>query len=295
MPNDSRSKDVPTVLEERKHKIISTFLVSLGLDGDDLINLWTEGLDKDSDAVSSASVLNKEPLERNLKKVYELESKAPGICLTLSNQFGIKFFDRYSTDLLLQQYQNRDNKDLPYGVIIYPYGDPNMAFYFENEVFDQFRAQLEGRYLIRVAEVNNPRALVSRINNFRHNYGMISFGILGGHGQPDSIQFGNTHGDVLHLSDLKRKGAGAISLAFHPDAPIVFNSCSTGAKGGIGQGVSRLLDTKTTAPNKPINAYEPKSIEAQIDQNGKLQLHLNYNKGNLGVDYQGGEKSQLPS
>lgn len=277
----SHGRNETSQLAGRKEKLTSNYIGRLGLDSKSVISLWTGDLNRENPEYDYN-------IKRNVDRINELEHLHPGICGILNKQFGIIFFGRYSKDFLLDQFKNRDNKQVPYGVIANPYTDWNGAFYSNSGLFDKLRSDLaENGWLIRITEVGDKLGLVRTVNSLRHNYGPISFGILGGHGKPESIQFGNNLGDYLTLQDLKRKGASTLSLAFSQDAPIVFNSCSTGVEEGLGQETSRLYDTQTHAPNTETSI---KSIDVTFDQSGKLQLSVTYNKDNSSVLFKTGIK-----
>lgn len=224
-------------------------------------------------------------IARNFMSVLELESQRPGITSTLNKEFGISCFGRYPQDLLIAQYDDKHKKEMPYGVIINTKADYNGAFYCNSETYAKLFSQLNGRYRIRVFEVNSLLEIVHALNRSRHKYGKTSFAIVGAHGSENRIQFGTKFllkKSYLHTEDLKRKGANALQLAFVENPAIILVSCSTGALGGIGEEMSNLGAT-VIAPPTPTSLRD---IEVQYDEQG----HPKFN-----VTYSSDEKGRVPS
>ena len=175
--------------------------------------------------------------------VSSLEKERPCISSVLQSEFGISWFARYPEELLIEQYDKRGIKDLPYGIIIYPQADYNQAFYSEfsnRNIFERLGDQLKGKYEIKIFEAKNSLELVHALNKSRKEYGKISFAIIGGHGSKDSIVLGNSvfnperKQGVLDQAHVANKGASSLQLAFIENPTIILVSCSTGELGGIG-------------------------------------------------------------
>lgn len=214
-------------------------------------------------------------ITRNFMSVFELESQRPGIASALNKEFGISCFGRYPKNLLIAQYDNKDKKEEPYGVIINAKEDYNGAFYGNVNTYNKLFAQLQNRQKIRVFEVESPLDIVRVLNQGRHKYGKISFAIIGGHGTEKSVWFGrdfSSRKPSLRQEDLKRKGASALTLAFVENPTIILNSCSTGALGGIGEDMSNLGAT-IIAPPTPAAI---KDIDVSIDHQGRPQFNVEY-------------------
>src|SRR3989338_4820917 len=131
-------------------------------------------------------------LFNNFLIMSEMEEKRPGAAKFLNEKFGIFDFARYPKDMLLSQFDNYENDALPYGVIFYPRNDFNGKFYSDHEVFNGLFRELEGKYLIRIAEGEGKLDIVKMLHRFDGKYGKkhkISFAVIGGHGTAESIQF----------------------------------------------------------------------------------------------------------
>lgn len=66
---------------------------------------------------------NRDFFGRNIDSIVDLERLRPGICKTLNQEFGIIFFGRYPVDVLIAQYDERNNTSMPYGAVIFPHSD----------------------------------------------------------------------------------------------------------------------------------------------------------------------------
>ena len=115
------------------------------------------------------------------------------------------------------------------------------------------------------------------------NYGPAKFGIIGGHGSENSIQFGRGRGMYeLRTEDLSGRGIQrGGKMLFEEGATIILNSCSTGSQEGIGKKMSETFGLTVTGPDKPTAL---KSIQIAIHE-GKAQLRVNYSDQNTSRTY----------
>jgi len=247
----------------------------------------------------------------NIRMIFELESQRPGIVKTLINDYKIYDFARYPTEMLVEQYDQRDNKDLPYGIVLYPRSDWNGAFYHNIKVFRELFVQLKEKgYRLRIFEVGSmydvARSLIKADQRYGQNH-KISFAIVGGHGKWDSIQFGSekerfdifgikdqpeTKRDNLSLKqpDLRGRGAQRSIEFFEKNPTVILNSCTTGTNRGIAQEISRLGAT-VIGPDDPRSF---KNIRVISKNHGRLNFEVNYYHdrfwGKAGKKYTGGQK-----
>ncbi len=225
--------------------------------------------------------------EYNLRELISLEVSQPGITSYLYSNFGILDFDRYPREILLDQYENRNNSETPYGVVLYPYNDHNGAFY-NRQPLNGLHSDLRKIGLnLRVYECADKLSVISALNRARHAYGKISFAVIGGHGTEHSIQFGqgNSRNNLLSSEDILRSGASTVTQAFIDDPTIILVSCSTGAEKGIGQEISDLGAT-VIAPNMPTTL---KDISV-VGHSGKLQFTAEYSQDEHLARYSQGQK-----
>lgn len=129
----------------------------------------------------------------NLVSIISLEQARPGICRLLGEEYNLRHFYRYPSEVLIRQYDAHGSSKLPYGVVLYPDWDHNGAF-ARNSIFEKLSDDLSNLgYAMRIFEckstIDVARALIkaNRWYGARHR---ISFAVIGGHGESDRIRFG---------------------------------------------------------------------------------------------------------
>lgn len=230
-------------------------------------------------------------VRKNLEAAIQLETKQPGLAKFLSEKCGITAFGRYPVEMLIEQRENMENKERPYGIVLYPKDDWNGAFHADVEVFQTLRRRLKEDpklkdFLIRIYECGSKKdiakALIDLDQTYRDSH-KISFAIIGGHGTKDSINFGGESSprNKLYSKDLHRSRVQKTGDFFEPEAVIVLVSCSTGQNEGIGQILSEKFGMKVIAPTVPTNIRRilPKFV------NGKIDIDVEYSKKNTEAVY----------
>jgi hypothetical protein len=275
-------------------RVILNLIAEYGLPYFDITSAWT----RSSDLVSQP-----QRIRENLECMDALEKKNPGICIYLYKENGICDFGRYPVEMLEKQYEERENTNSPYGVVMYPRDDWNGAFYHNKDAFEGLLKDLKGEFLLRVAECEGKMDIARMLLKFDKTYGgangnKISLLILGGHGTENSIRFGNSdfrgsddEKHVLHTKDLEGKGVRKTGNFFDEKPTIILASCSTGAEGGIAQELSKVFNAKVIAPKIPTNV---KSYHASKNRGQeKFRFHAQYRDENAKNLYQqGGQVSQ---
>ena len=199
-------------------------------------------------------------LQETHKNNSEENEESNTIAADLFRQFGIRHFHRYSTDLLLEQYRERDEPG-QYAVVINAITDWNNAFFNAQSIYEDLAISLNRyRIKLRIVEAATQREIISRLRQFRRAYcnedGMptkISAAVIGGHGQEDSISlsdFNPKSKTYISSADLLRPGSRLLRLFFSPQSSILLQSCSTGANEdlAIGKTMARELGVTVTAP-----------------------------------------------
>lgn len=219
-----------------------------------------------------------------IKQMCLLESRAPGSTSVLYKEFGILDFHRYPFELLLDQYENRDNLNIPYGVILYPRADGNGAFAHGQKVFGSMYAQLKHIYTIRVSECDTKKDVVRMLISLDQKYGSehkIEFMVIGGHGTKDAISFGGTHeSHRLRLFDLKHEKTSGTKSFFESNPSVILHSCETGQEGGVAEELSKVLQGKVIAPETKT-VFE--KINATVDEEGKPIFSVVFRDGHTRV------------
>lgn len=220
-------------------------------------------------------------VERNLNTMYELEKLESGSVKYLNNKFGINCFGRYPTEMLVEQYRSRDDKESPYGLIFYPHGDHNGAFYSDGKVLSDFFKQLQQikrgdgtKYNVRIFECKNLFSLGRGVVSSFREYGKIHFAVIGGHGSKNGLWFGNS--ESVSKSDIIRGEGIHRSIDFFiPQPPIVLVACSAGMEGGIAEEISKLSggEVQGASENTSLDKLSVKL------NNDSLELKAEYTKG----------------
>ena len=234
----------------------------------------------------------------NLRRIQQIEQFIPGGTEKLNTQYGIAFPARYPLPLLLQQlYERKEGK--PYGAMLTAYADGTGAFRSAEaeqvvtdnmlhegdggkafrdvkvrggEVEKVFRGAKASGYSMRVIEAGDPLQAANLLLKLKEGSGLQpSFLGVRGHGEPESIALGNDNNSKITKSFFGL-GSNTTSLILPQDAPIYFNSCSTGVEGGIAQQVSRERSGQVVAPNIPTNIEDIQLVK----KDGKLSFNIRY-------------------
>lgn len=244
---------------------LSTLLSCFNLNAAELFDAWDKShsdliieSQKDLEAKNALVSLYRD----NFIAMYMLEAKREGITQVLHDQFGIKVFGRYPAEILINQYDQRDNAEQPYGLVVTPRHDYSGAFYDLKETLRTLNSRLEGNHLLRVVEATGPADLIKKLANLHRRYWLkpgtsrhkISFGLLGGHGSPVRIVLGDyNENGVLSLFNLKSYIQGINRLHplifFEKGATVILNSCSTGVEGGMAQHLANTTGLIFIGPN----------------------------------------------
>lgn len=185
---------------------------------------------------------------QNVNTLLALEESRPGSATALNRQFNINVFGRYPKDALEAQFDNKD-KDIPYGIAVFPIADHSGALYSINKALLTLHKSLEKPMGVRITEIDNTVGLPLTFIAFDAKYGSkkggnkLSFAIVGSHGGPEGMTFDDQRSPKklqrLATADLKMVGVEALGGFFNKEAQIILASCSTG------RGFARELQEKT--------------------------------------------------
>ncbi len=157
--------------------------------------------------------------------------------------------------ILENRLANKLNQPLPsssqgIAIVIYPKSDHNSAF-LKSEPIKQL---IDRGYSVMYYEVASPVEMEQAIKDAtKDGETPASFMLIGGHGTPDSIQFGNIGGeDAFLASDHETLAPGALRRFFKPDAKGLLESCSSG---GITTKEVNMVQAFANANG--INVYGP--------------------------------------
>lgn len=267
---------------------ISEKLQGTGLNSEKAISAWLVSAKLHPKKRGEISLSN--AIRHNLMAIDKIGEARPEACRILQEEFNINDFYRYPQPVLIEQYDQRDRTDLPYGVVFFPKNDHNSAFYQQNQMFLMLFEQLGDRYALRIAEGESKIEIIMLLRKLDRKYGehhKISFAILGGHGNPNGILFGGTEEKhKLKTEDLVDPRAAKTSRYFVEHPTIILSSCSTGFNAGIGQELSKVLHARVIAPDKDSAL---KYIEAKIGENGDLDFQVGFSHETQSIYYAQGK------
>ncbi len=261
----------PLDIEKEIDEILTQQVSQFGIDGYETVRAWKENQTGDN-----RMELFGEFVANSLNSMRIIETERPGICNVLFTEYGIRNFGRYPAVSLIAQYDNRDQQ-IPYGVLIYPESDYNGAF-SEHEIAIEglFRDLSAMNHGLRIYESGSRQEVVRALISADKRYGKqnkISFAVLGGHGEPDSIAMGGrrSNGDLeISQKDLENPRTKKIKDLFIEDPTLILISCSTGVEAGIGEDMSSL-GVNVIAPDSSTNLDQ---IRAFRQRNGSLKFDV---------------------
>lgn len=236
--------------------ILKTFFERIELDYRTVMTAWQQAtadqVREEQDGTTVVGIPNPYAhiVHKNLSQLLALENAEAGMVTTLYRTFGIANFYRYSVDLLLRQYQERDREG-PYGIVVSAERDNGVALAHGRDVFDSLSTQLRGHHFLRVVECHSRKDFLQRRLRLIHMYGTPSFTVVNAHGTPSEIVLGykGRKRESISTGDFQQLITAEGRLFTHNES-IVLISCSTGQDGGIAEAASRSTGLTVVAPNK---------------------------------------------
>lgn len=253
-----------------------------GLDPNTVLSRWEDGSRKTPSDLSVILLNDIGGFEYwNMEALSSLEKQRPGISRVLYREYGILNYSRYPEELLVEQFDQRAITDKPYGVIIDAVADYNGSrlHYSNHNILRKLRSDLQGKYFLRIAEVDGKYGLARALIGLNNRYGetqKISFALLRGHGTRESVQLGSlADRGSLSLEDLKGESAKKVKDFFVPNPMIVITACHTGETNGLGERLAEVLQGRVMAPDG-VSALE--SLNTSIDE-ASIILTPDYTNG----------------
>ncbi len=254
-------------------------LESLKLPAAEICEAWAKGSKKDELRYA---------LSENFKLINSIEEKRPGICEVLNKEFGIKNFARYPIDLLVDQYDHRDDKDVQYGIIVTPVEDYNGSQYRNQGIYNNMHRALKNKIHLRVVECESRGHFVRKLNELDGKYNSepgvnneISLLYFGGHGSEDSICLGDSgEKQKIRVKDLKGSRLGKVKSYFKKKCIAILASCSTGKVGGFAETLTQELDFVTYASDKVGSLH---SLDVRFDEQENPVFDLEYISKRIGI------------
>ena len=153
----------------------------------------------------------------------------------LNTQFAITNFGRYSTEILLDQWENRNNLNLDYGVFLGCWADENGGFYSEDAVkmVDGLWKNAKSLGLgLRIVEARGKISSMQRMYDLNRNYGdkhKISYFVIAGHGEKGKVKLGKggINDSLIEVGDLTggKSAAEKTRHYYRPNMPVAVRAC----------------------------------------------------------------------
>lgn len=253
---------------KRREKLVGILDEITGGLGSKMVNAWEES--------SPDGLMNNE----NFGFVCSLEKARPGIVKFLAQEYGILTFSRYPIDLLIEQFDTREEKGVPYGVMVVAKHDENGIIYDQRDEFRHAyeQAKASGTRL-KIYEAEKADDIIDDVEKAFARHGQLSYMFVLAHGGDN--MFALSLADDGVTSESLRKLA-SMRHAFTDTAMIAFLSCTLGVSGGFAQELSSII------PNIDIHAADmPVRIQEHgihiFVSNGTLsaRVHFEYAEGNF--------------
>ncbi len=219
-------------------------------------------------------------ISENMEVMNNLEALRPGSVEYLNRVQGIKNFARYSPELLIQQFDDRNKRDLPHGVLVVADSDHNGALTSLSEVWDSFNNQLEKRYRMRIVECGSTIDVARKMITLDRRFGSenkFSFAIIAGHGTEDSIELSEgIINSSIRKKDFNKPGFQRTKQFFVDKPSFLFASCSTGSEDGIAQKISEVFHATVIAPKVSTQMHD---IKVKFLEDGTFDMVPTYAQG----------------
>jgi len=243
--------------------------------------------------------------KNQLRQFSELEQKVPnGISVLNNPPHNISGFFRYNTEMLERQL-TQEYAQMPHGILIQSKSDHNGSFNI-HAASDSARALWEleqsladnacGLYIIEVESERDLRRLLKIHARNIAAKGVdgvsASFVIVNGHGTSESIHLSDdVLGEPKRLTEkltlltergLTREKPHWLQKLFTTSPQFIFNSCSTGAYGGIAETLSPVTGSTIIAPTQPAGVQK---YRFNFDEEkSKIKIDVTYKLGKDGQD-----------
>lgn len=217
----------------------------------------------------------------NLEAIIDLESIRPDISKVLLDEFNIRVFHKYPPEVLLAQYDQRNDNNIPYGIMVNSITDHNEAL--SSLSMEGLMKSIHGEaqkngFGIRIYEGGSEEDVKEYFDRSNQRYGIKTpqFALISGHGTPDSIQMNWDNPKQPSRTIRQQSFQGEPLLRFtdymRDDSTLVLISCSTGVEGGIAQEISKQGLT-VMGPDRDAAASD---ISVSKDVGELFNIHMFY-------------------
>ncbi len=257
------------LLEGSGH-IMGKFLEKHGFPFLDTINAWLASRRAKTEQLADTFL-------ENLKAVRDLDAQREKGAQTLRERFNLKALGRYSTNMLVRQFDEKDNATMPYGVVVEAVNDHNGAFFGIKHPLNSLSDQLANEGVgLRVFEVGRGSSALRMKRSIEEHYpgNKAKFALVGAHGSPASMEFnsvgsenqGYLSKDFVSNSKLL---IPAMEEILDPEATVILVSCETGGVDNMADALTKKLHGRPViAHKKPVLL---RSVAAKVTD-GKVSL-----------------------
>lgn len=193
--------------------------------------------------------------------------------------FNVSCFGRYGEDLLIRQFDKRNDKEVTYGVyFVAKFGERGGLYGTENHL-KAFSKNVPENFVLNIVEVGSGASMIRAKDEILELYGhKAAFGLVEAHGSPFDFQIGDeSTEDGIVTADIFKE----LSLLFENKAPIAFNSCCVGVRGGLAQQASEY-GMYCIGPIEPAGA---RSIISKFRDGAFTGLSVDFDKLGIKMTY----------
>lgn len=175
--------------------VIKPIFDRFGLDYDELRSRWAE-----ADGGFELTYI-----QDNIAAIIHLEQQRPGISQVLSGpEFGILNFARWPEEMLLAQYDQRDETGREYGLVTAATADRRGMMVFRHGMLTEFYRRINGLGgTVRIYEVDDVEELSTAQAKSTRRYGPAAFSIVVGFDDADGISFNNDYDGSLTAANVQ--------------------------------------------------------------------------------------------
>ncbi len=283
---DKRSDLVPSIVQGFSH--VLTDWKNIDSNVEEKVSEWCNNYFPLPEEFISVDIDHLQTLKEHVKTMVSLEQKAKGSTKYLIDEYNIHCFSWYPEEMLLDQYEQRNEKtNRPQGILLGTLHDWNNSNRRSNKssTYERFYNQVKNAgYEMRAAEVATRDELLYMAYKEVKDHGQLDFAVVDGHANTFLIGLGERPEDVITYNDFSSKASNIVTDAIKPGGTIVLSGCNLGQIGGFAQKLSERGFT-VIASNSPSNlrglTFYPEE-SPPIDASFISSIHFQvYNNGDL--------------
>lgn len=249
---------------------------------------------------------------KNIKNILLLEETSLGATEALYEKFFIANFGKFPVEVLRHQFEEMDNSNLPYGVVLEAAADYNGTTLEYNSLvtLKNVSDSLKGRFAMRIFEIESRTDLARSFLSCEQRYGngaghpdnKIEFLIVDAHSNEDGFQLGkeddSSGQQVLETVDFL-EGEGiqrSIPRFLKENATIILLGCNTAAGD---ENIAQRISNYGTIVYAHNNGIVGADISADVNEQNEIKFSVTYNEDEdrkaLATVYRNGERSRAPA